>query len=461
MRITRPAAYGVALALFLASRVYLLLAFTPDQSDMYLYVQYAWEDEIARAEHRPLYPFHTEQWVRAQAHAVATGAPPPMAETRSIEYPPLALQSVLLPKRFVPPPVQVTWGRHDWPLVGYIGGYDHAFRSFMAVFDALAFVLLLVLVPRFFPQEATAHHLERWVTYVGAGHVLGHLLYDRLSLPPGAFLLGAVGLLAAARAPAVLGLTLFAAAVNYQLSPLVLLPLVVLGAMRVPALQGRPITLIREALAPALVATAAIVALFLPFYVQEGPESIAFLRYHGQRGLQLESIAATVPLLLSFAGHTVKVVGEFGAWHLHSSLTPILAASSPLLILVLVSGVTLLFLRAVRGQPPLPEERVAVVQAPLFAGAVIASLAVAIVGSKVFSPQYLLWMMPIVPLAPARRLLPLFLAVAAVTTAIFPYAYDNVAALTTGGTWLLAGRNLLFLVFAGVAVSSLWGRRAA
>jgi hypothetical protein len=456
MTLSRPVALAVAVTLFATSRLYLLFGFVPDQSDMYLYVQYAWEDEVALSQGRPLYLFHTEQFDRAQAHALATGAEPPMAETRSIEYPPLALQSVLLPKALVERPSEVPWKPHDWPLLGYISGYDRAFRSAMAGFDTLAFTLLIFFVPRVYPRESTTHHLERWLTYVGAGHLLGHLLYDRLSLPPGAFLLGAVGLLTIPRVPAVFGLGLLAAAINYQLSPLVLLPLFILGCVPARRVQDPPVSLIRAAAVPGIVAAALIVALFLPFYVREGPESVAFLRYHGQRGLQLESVAATLPLLLSFAGHTVTRVGEFGAWHLRSTLAPVLAKASPVLILLLVGVVLWLVIRNARSRPLLPEIRFASEGAPLFAGAVVASLAMAVVGSKVFSPQYLLWMLPLVPLAPARLLLPLFVAVAAVTTAVFPYAYDaHVSALTTGGKLLLAARNGLFLAFAAAAVLAL------
>ena len=459
MKLGSRAAVAIASVLFAASRLYLLFGFQPDQSDMYLYVQYAWEDEIAQREGRPLYIFHTEQFDRARAHAEATGGSPPLPETRSIEYPPLALQAVLVPKWFAERPGEIQWNRHEWPLLGYMGGYERAFRAFLAAFDLLAFVVLLRVVPRLFPSEGAGPHLERWVTYIGGGHLLGHLLYDRLSLPPGVFLLVAVALLVFRRWPAALGLAALAAAVTFQLSPLVLAPLFVLGALPLSRLQAPLPTLglavaLRAALFVFLVA-----ALFVPFYLREGPESLAFLRYHGERGLQLESVAASVPLALSFFGHPMHLVGEFGAWHLRSSLAPALAKASPALILLLVGGVALLvFTRARRLRLEPMGDRLAVVESHLFAGAVIASLALAILASKVFSPQYLLWLLPLVPLTPARRLLPLFLAVAALTTAVFPYFYDDIAALQPHGKLLLIARNALFVVFAALTAVAL--RRA-
>jgi len=455
MKSAPAATIAMAVALFALSRGYLLFGFQPDQSDTQLYLQYAWEDEVARTQGTPLYRFHVEQHDRATARARATGSPSPLPETRSIEYPPLALQPVLLAKRLLPRALDVHWDPRAWPLVGTIPGYERAFRAVIAGFDVLAFALLLWVVPRMYAAESAVHHLERWLTYIGAGHLLGHLLYDRLSLPPGAFVLAAVACLAARHIPVAAGLAWLACAVAYQLAPIVLLPLFVIACLPARTLQDRWTVIARALVPPGLLAGALVAAVFLAFHVREGPESLGFLQYHSQRGLQLESIAATLPLLLSFGGHAVSLSGDFGAWHLQSSLARVLAQSSPALMLLLVGGVVVLTVRAVRSPAPQGEVRFAAADAPLFAGAVVTSLAAAIVASKVFSPQYLLWMLPVVPLAPARRLLPLFLVIAAVTTTIFPYAYEHVAALTTGGKVLLVARNVLFVVFTTAAVLAL------
>jgi hypothetical protein len=103
-----------------------------------------------------------------------------------------------------------------------------------------------------------------------------------------------------------------------------------------------------------------------------------------------------------------------------------------------------------------------VIAGPAFAGFVVVSFTAAIVGSKVFSPQYLLWLLPLAPLLPSRMARGLFILTAAVTTLVFPYFYENVAAWltnpvtremyargpTTFGKLLLVSRNVLFLLFA-------------
>ena len=90
-------------------------------------------------------------------------------------------------------------------------------------------------------------------------------------------------------------------------------------------------------------------------------------------------------------------------------------------------------------------------------------LLIAVVFNKVFSPQYLLWLLPLVALVPYRRLarrlfLYAFLLACALTTVLFPYLYYSdlvgldfapphrwVRGPSTLGVVLLCGRNLLML----------------
>jgi hypothetical protein len=438
----------VAVLLFAASRSYLLFFFTPDQSDIpWVYQPYVLEHAQAVAQGRPLFAFHAEQFERTRAREQAAGRPGPAEESHWIEYPPLALRWVLLPTLFIPP---VTPPPLDtWPVAGDVPGYASAFRAVMAGADVVGFLALLLFVPRLYPRESGRVHLERWLSYIAGGHVLGHLLYDRLALPAGVLLLLAVGLLALPRVAAIFGFLALAVAVNYQLSPLVLAPMLILGAVPMDAFSGRAWW--RPALARAALLAALTLGLAAAFYLYEGPASLGLFLFHKNRGVQVEAVSSTLPILMSFFGYSVGTLGEYNSRSLVSSLSPALKAASTAVVGGAVLAIAFVFVKTLRRRASASTgERVAVAVAPTFAGLAAASLAAAVIGSKVFSPQYLCWLLPLVPLLPRPRYTVwLFVIVAALTTIIFPYAYEHVAeGPTTLGKLLLISRNGAFVVFA-------------
>jgi hypothetical protein len=460
---------AIALLAFAASRAFLLFGFEPPGSDVaWVYQVYAWEHELAAARGQPLYAFHAAQYEKARARATARGEGGPLFESQWIEYPPLALRLVVLATSFATPSPVPAWSGEDSPPAGDIRGYAHAFRSLMAVIDAVGFTCLLWLVPRLYPRESPGRGLERALVYVLAGHILGYTTYDRITLGAGVLVLAAVALLVWRRLPAAAGLAVLALAVTYQVSPIVLVPVMVLGALPVERVRGAWGGLLAACAARGLLVAGCIAALFVPFYLYEGPSTLGLLRFHALRRLHVESVPATLPLVLSLLGLPVRVVGEFNCWDLDSPLSPALVALSMPLTLALVGAVSLAVVRRLRGRPDLQtSERLAVAAAPAFAGFVLASYAIAIVGSKVFSPQYLLWILPLAPLAPGPRRIPwAFVALAVLTTAVFPYCYDSDVARaatdaltgettygpTTLGVLLLAARNLATVGFAAVVL---------
>jgi hypothetical protein len=81
-----------------------------------------------------------------------------------------------------------------------------------------------------------------------------------------------------------------------------------------------------------------------------------------------------------------------------------------------------------------------------------------IVAGKVFSPQYLIWLMPLVPLIPGRagrNAIGVFLAALLLTQILFPYAYDTLTARQPFGIALLTARNALMLAFAALLIEAL------
>ena len=75
-------------------------------------------------------------------------------------------------------------------------------------------------------------------------------------------------------------------------------------------------------------------ALFAPFLLTEGARALDFLRLRALQGVQIESVPATIVLVLHAAGLPMDVTEVFGAIELSSPLAPLLSALSPLLIAV-------------------------------------------------------------------------------------------------------------------------------
>jgi hypothetical protein len=86
-------------------------------------------------------------------------------------------------------------------------------------------------------------------------------------------------------------------------------------------------------------------------------------------------------------------------------------------------------------------------------------------GSKVLSPQYVIWLLPLVPLGagglPGLALSAAFLAVCYLTTQVFPIHYDDLLSLRSPGPELLLARNLLLVFLWGLLLWLPGGRTPA
>ena len=85
-----------------------------------------------------------------------------------------------------------------------------------------------------------------------------------------------------------------------------------------------------------------------------------------------------------------------------------------------------------------------------------AVVAIAIAFGKVFSPQFLIWLIPLVPLIRGRRrslAVPLFFAALVLTQLWFPHRYWRLADdFGTAQSWELLARDLAVVALAAVLV---------
>src|SRR5262249_52312807 len=97
-------------------------------------------------------------------------------------------------------------------------------------------------------------------------------------------------------------------------------------------------------------------------------------------------------------------------------------------------------------------------------GAAAATLAIGACFGKILSPQFLLWVVPLVVLARNWLAAGLFAAAMVTTHVLFPDRYGGLLAKHDGEIWLLAVRNLLLVATAVVLVAAqarAWRPRSA
>jgi hypothetical protein len=184
-----------------------------------------------------------------------------------------------------------------------------------------------------------------------------------------------------------------------------------------------------------------------PLLAGAGRTVLSFLRYQGERGLQIESSYAAGLLLL---GQIVPLELAHNPSHaahdLVGPLTAPLALAARLLQPAAVLLVTVLAWRARLG----------------CARAAAAILGTALVTANVFSPQFLLWLLPLAALAAGRVLAReslLLVAVAGLTSVIFPALYPALTALEPGAILVLGARNLLLALLVLELLLAQGGRR--
>jgi uncharacterized membrane protein len=199
----------------------------------------------------------------------------------------------------------------------------------------------------------------------------------------------------------------------------------------------------------------AMLAFNLPFFLMNPGGFIGIVTYHGQRGIQCESTWASAVLIdQMLGGPEVKGIFDFGSWNITSpladSLAPIALPLTAILLLAMYAVyVWTLWKRTAKTR--YNSNGIGTEAARFIIGYATLAVIVFMAGNKVFSPQFLIWLIPTVPLLnlkwqPVYTLL--FIIMGLITQFIFPYKYGEYSSFLTPFVLILALRNLLLILLA-------------
>ena len=343
------------------------------------------------------------------------------------EYPPLALLSFLAPG--------LLFSTHI--------PYCLAFAVEILLFD-LAAMFLISLV---------ASHLKisrrRALTvYTLSILAIGPLITIRYDMLPAVLVLGALTSFVLGKNKLAWGA--LALGFSAKLYPLIIAPLFILYHLRHRQY--------RQLVTGGFTFLAILLLLTLPWLIIDAPGFWQSLTYHMERGLQTESSYATILLVGQALGLT-EVTGEFsfGSWNLVSPLADSLAKAS-----FFISAGFLAVLYSLFGWLLWRKPKPAAVKAPavpessaLILGYSLLAVTVFLLTSKVLSPQFLIWLCPLLPLLKGRfNYIPwfLFLTAGALTQYVFPYHYIALELGETHPVAIMAARNCLLAIMAVLTI---------
>jgi hypothetical protein len=328
-----------------------------------------------------------------------------------LEYPPLALVPMTLPRL--------------WPFGDTSDGF--LVVGFAAMEGCLA-VLVGWLIAR-----ASTDPLRAAATWALVVLLAGGSIAWRYDLWPAAAVL--VAFVATERGRPGLAGAALGVGTMLKLFPIVVLPILAARAVALRDWAG---------LARLVLGTTVVVGLVMGVsFVAAGPDSFGWLTYEIDRGLQLESTGSGILLLLHvFAGQPFEILRDFGTLQVGAPGGDAIVAATPYLELALVAGVGILSLVGFRRDIA----RVGRVPTTSLAIATVAVIVALIVSSKVFSAQYIVWFLPLIPFLPGR-LRWLGLVIAGLSTLIYPLNYMLLWHLDPVLAVVLNVRNGLLIVF--------------
>jgi uncharacterized membrane protein len=333
------------------------------------------------------------------------------------EYPPGALPVVVVP-----------------PLVAK-RHYADASKALEWLLGAVAIVFVAITLAALGVSRRALFAGTLLVAVVPA--LLGNLTFTRFDFWPVAFMAAALAAFVAGRD--LLGGAALAIGTAAKIYPLVALPIVLLFVWR---RDGR-----RQAVRVAVCFVVVLAAIVLPFAALSPGGVDHTLHVQTSRPLQIESFGATALLIAHGLGiYAPWVIDQSGSQNLAGGTARVLAWTGFLLGLVALLAIWRTFARSART----PEQLVI---------SCAAAVTAYVVFGKVLSPQYLIWLLPLIALLQSRRLAGLMVVALVLTQVYFQHSYHDVITLRPM-IWVVVARNICLLALFLVLVRDLLAKTA-
>ena len=342
----------------------------------------------------------------------------------SPEYPPLALPFFVLPRLF----------SHDFN--SYLQIYN---LEVLAVEVATLVVILGIIYRCSLDDERRPHPLYAYILLVSSS---GQIFLNRYDALP-AFLV-TLSIYLYVRGDAKSAWAILACSVMTKVYPIILAPLFILTYFRGGKWR------VKECLSGVVTFAGSLTLISLPFLLIAGENVLLPFVYHVERGIQLESTYASLLLWLhQMLGLPVSIVFPFRSYEVLSPSS--LALSQLALPIMLISqlGLYLLFFGSLRkGKEDGCQQKSD--DAPRLIRFSLLSTLSFLLSYKVFSPQFLAWLFPLVALMKGSRraeknITAIFIVACGLTQIIFPLAYDQLVDLSGLVILVLLLRNLLLV----------------
>ena len=196
--------------------------------------------------------------------------------------------------------------------------------------------------------------------------------------------------------------------------------------------------------------------ILLPFLILSPSSLLRLLDYHTQRGIQIESLYGAFLMLFHNLGWVAsRLVFNFGSWNLMGPVPETLdKLSTYFLVVAWVASFALVYWQVRAGKS----------QFSRMGSYFLIILLLTLLTSKILSPQYLIWLIPFLPLVggPLRVYVwALFVIIGGLTYYNFPAHYLKLMAFGNPEIIVLLARDLLLAAMAVLAIVNLRRMKAS